>query len=134
MSLLWTDGDRHIPCDYRLYDEVEDGLTKNDHFAGHDPGRPCPRLPPRCVLFDGWYSSLENLKLIRSCGWVWLTRLKANRKVRIDHGRGGGRGGRTAIATSGTVVWLPGLRAKSGCSGWSPQTATRRTGRPTTWG
>ena len=31
VSLLWTDGDRHIPCDYRVYDKA-DGATKNDHF------------------------------------------------------------------------------------------------------
>ena len=24
---------------------------------------------PRCVAFDGWYSSLENLKLLRGYGW-----------------------------------------------------------------
>ena len=27
-TLLWTDGDRHIPCDYRIYDKAKDGLTK----------------------------------------------------------------------------------------------------------
>jgi len=32
MTLLWRDGDRYIPCDYRLYDKAKDGLTKNDHF------------------------------------------------------------------------------------------------------
>ena len=31
-SLLWSDGDKHIPCDYRLYEKVVDGATKNDHF------------------------------------------------------------------------------------------------------
>ena len=31
-TLLWTDGDKHIPCDYRLYEKVIDGATKNDHF------------------------------------------------------------------------------------------------------
>src|SRR5512144_13696 len=32
ISLLWTDGDRHVPVDYRLYDKAGDALTKNDHF------------------------------------------------------------------------------------------------------
>src|SRR5437588_6638230 len=32
MTLLWTDGDRHIPVDYRLFDKGRDKLTKNDHF------------------------------------------------------------------------------------------------------
>src|SRR5215216_7342558 len=32
LTLLWTDGERLIPVDYRLYDKARDGLTKNDHF------------------------------------------------------------------------------------------------------
>jgi hypothetical protein len=30
LTLLWTDGDRHLPCDYRLSDKARDGKTKND--------------------------------------------------------------------------------------------------------
>jgi hypothetical protein len=106
VSLLWTDGDRHIPCDYRIYHKP-DGNTKNDHFrdmlhAAHTRG-----FQPRCVLFDGWYSSLDNLKLLRQFGWTWLTRLKSNRLVNRD--RQGTRPLRdTDIAAAGTEVWLPG--------------------------
>ena len=32
ITLMWTDGDTHIPCDYRLYNKQQDNLTKNDHF------------------------------------------------------------------------------------------------------
>jgi hypothetical protein len=39
---------------------------------------------PSCVLFDSWYSGLENLKTIRKYGWYWLTRLKSNRLVNPD--------------------------------------------------
>ena len=39
---------------------------------------------PRYVLFDSWYSSLDNLKAIRSHGWRWLCRLKSNRLVNPD--------------------------------------------------
>ncbi len=31
-TLLWSDGDKHIPCDYRLYEKAVDGASKNDHF------------------------------------------------------------------------------------------------------
>jgi len=84
MTLLWTHGDRHIPCDYRLYDKAKDGLTKNDHFQqvldeAHKRG-----FQPQCVAFDGWYASLPNLKKIRSFQWIWLTRLKANRWINPD--------------------------------------------------
>lgn len=106
VSLLWTDGDRHLPCDYRLVHKA-DGLTKNDHFralvrAARDRG-----FRPRCVLFDGWYSGLENLKVLRGFGWLWLTRLKSNRLVNRE--RQGTRALRdTDLAATGTEVWLPG--------------------------
>src|SRR5215207_6672089 len=31
VSLVWTDGDRVVPCDYRIYHDAEQA-TKNDHF------------------------------------------------------------------------------------------------------
>ena len=107
VSLLWTDGDRPIPCDYRIYDKA-DTRTKNDHFADMIRVAYSRGFRPRCVLFDGWYSSLGNLKLIRDRGWVWLTRLKSNRLV--NRNREGTRAlSDTAIAATGTEVWLPGF-------------------------
>jgi hypothetical protein len=107
LTLLWTDGDRNVPCDYRIYDRPNDKKTKNDHFgdllrAAKDRG-----FAPECVLFDGWYSGLDNLKLLRTLGWHWLTRLKSNRKVNPD--RTGLRAvSACAIAATGTVVHLEG--------------------------
>lgn len=107
VSLLWTDGDRHIPCDYRIYDKA-DARTKNDHFGDMIRAAYARKFRPRCVVFDGWYSSLENLKWIRNCGWVWLTRLKSNRLV--NRNREGTRAlVDTPIAATGTEVWLPGF-------------------------
>lgn len=40
---------------------------------------------PECVLCDSGYASVDNLRLIRDCGWRWLTRLKANRRVSMDY-------------------------------------------------
>ena len=77
---MWTDGDRKIPCDYRLYDKA-DGQTKNDHFWEMLLMAQGRGFSPKYVLFDGWYAGLENLKQIRDLGWLWLTRLKGNRKV-----------------------------------------------------
>lgn len=81
ITLLWTDGDSHIPCAYRIYHTVQDQLTKNDHFlallqAAHERG-----FSPQCVVLDSWYSSRTNLKAVRNYGWTWLTQLKANRLV-----------------------------------------------------
>jgi putative transposase len=107
VSLLWTDGDRQIPCDYRVYEKA-DGRTKNDHFADMMRTAHARGFTPRCVAFDGWYSSLDNLKLIRSLGWTWLTRLKSNRLVNLN--RQGTRAlADTAVEATGTEVWLPGF-------------------------
>lgn len=32
MTLLWTEGDRHLPVDYCLCDKAHDGLTNNAYF------------------------------------------------------------------------------------------------------
>lgn len=87
VTLLWTDGDGYLPCDYRLYDKASDHLTKNDHFrtllrTAWERG-----FTPTAVVFDSWYGSLENLKLIREFGWIWLTQLKANRHINPDRTR-----------------------------------------------
>lgn len=42
------------------------------------------QFKPKCVIFDSWYSSIENLKLIRALEWHWCTRLKSNRLVNPD--------------------------------------------------
>lgn len=84
ISLLWTDDDARIPCDFRIYDRDHDDLTKNDHFRAmirraHERG-----FVPEMVAFDSWYAALDNLKLLRSLDWAWLTRLKSNRLVDPD--------------------------------------------------
>lgn len=83
-SLLWSDGDKHIPCDYRLYEKTVDGATKNDHFRTMLATAKARGFQPQCVVFDSWFSALANLKLIASYGWTWLTRLKRNRLVNPD--------------------------------------------------
>lgn len=106
ITLLWTDGKWHVPCDYGVYDKA-DGLTKNDHFRALLKTAKERGFQPQCVLFDSWYASLANLKLIREQGWHWLTRLKSNRLVNWN---------RTKLqplrelelAATGTVVWLKG--------------------------
>jgi putative transposase len=85
VTLLWTDGDRHVPVDFRIY--AKGGPTKNELFremlvAAHARG-----LSPACVCFDSWYASAENLSLVRRLGWTFLTRLKRNRGVRQGSGR-----------------------------------------------
>ena len=86
-TLLWTDGPSSLPCDCRLYEPAEEGqeqVTKNEHFRAMLGTAKERGFSPRCVCFDGWYSSLENLKAVRGHGWHFLTRLKGNRRVDPD--------------------------------------------------
>jgi hypothetical protein len=107
ITLVWTDGDRKVPCDYRLYDKARDGQTKNDHFRAMLAVAQGRGFAPECVVFDSWYSGLENLKAIRGLGWRWLTQLKENRHVNLDR-QGLKPVSRTAITAGGTVVHLEG--------------------------
>jgi hypothetical protein len=106
VSLVWSDGDRIIPCDYRIFHNAHEA-TKNDHFRAMIDVADARGFRPECVLFDGWYASLENLKHLREKGWRWLTRLKPNRLVNKDM-QGERPLFRTKIAESGTEVWLKG--------------------------
>lgn len=91
ITLLWTGGRPIIPTDFRVYDKPS-GKTKNGHFRDMLKTAAERGFMPFYVLFDSWYSSLENLKTVRECGtsagsadrWQWLTRLKGNRHVNPD--------------------------------------------------
>jgi putative transposase len=106
VTLLWSDGEALIPCDYRLYDKA-DGLTKNDHARAMLATAKARGFAPQMVLFDSWYASLQNLKAVRTHGWHWTTQLKANRAVNPD-GTGNRRLDECAIAAGGTRVHLQG--------------------------
>lgn len=107
ISLVWTDGDCRLPCDYRLYNKAEDGLSKNDHFRQMIDQAKRRSFAPELVIFDSWYASLENLKQIRQHGWHWLTQLRGNRLVSTD--RSGNRPiSDVFIPSSGAIVHLKG--------------------------
>jgi putative transposase len=106
VSLVWTDGDRVVPCGYRIHHDAKEA-TRSDHSRAMIDAAHTRGFRPACVLLDGWYSGPENLKHLRSLGWSWLTRLKANRLVNEDR-RGERPLSRTEIAATGTEVWLKG--------------------------
>jgi len=108
ISLVWTDGDRIPPADYRIHDKPTDGLTKNDHFRDLIAVAQRRGFQPRAVLFDGWYSGLDNLKLIRSHGRIFLTQLKCNRGVDLNR-QGYQPISTIAIPEGGAVVHLEGF-------------------------
>lgn len=108
ITLLWTDGERYIPIDYRIYNKKKDGLTKNDHFqqmlqVAYERG-----FRPECVCFDSWYASLKNLKLVRRLFGRFLTRLEADRQVNPDNTFNRALA-TVELAETGTVVHLKGF-------------------------
>lgn len=107
ISLLWTDGAALIPTDVRVYDKPIGGKTKNEHFRAMLATAQARGFAPAYVLFDSWYSSLDNLKQVRAAGWLWLTRLKANRLVDPD-GHGNVAISRLAVGPEGRPVHLRG--------------------------
>jgi hypothetical protein len=77
------------PIDYRIYAPEADGKTKNDHFrdmvvrAVSDK-----RLQAKTILFDTWYASADNLKLVHRLNLVFFTTLKENRLVSLSKEEG----------------------------------------------
>lgn len=109
ITLLWTDGVRCVPVDYRVFNKDHDGKTKNDHFAemlieAFERG-----FNPNLVCFDSWYASIENLKLVRSLGWQFLTRLKANRQIRFGESKLQAVSEAGLTGGNGTICWLKGF-------------------------
>jgi hypothetical protein len=107
LTSLWTDGDKHIPCDYRIYDKRNDNLSKNEHFANLLSAASLRGFKPNYVGFDSWYSGLANLKLVRQYSWHWFTRLKSNRLVNPDES-GNIAIARIALGEQGRIVHLKG--------------------------
>jgi putative transposase len=90
ITTLWTDGNRLVPVDFRVYDKPMGvdgpfgGKDKNEHMRDMLATAKHGGFRPRYVVFDSWYTALDNLKLIRSLGWHWFARLKSNRLVNPD--------------------------------------------------
>ena len=108
ITMVWTDGDAVVPCDWRVFDKPHDGITKNEHFAAMLLTAKQRDFAPERVLFDAWYASVDNLRLVRDCGWRWLTQLKGNRKVNVNR-TGHCPVAECAIVETGTNVWLKGV-------------------------
>ena len=86
VNALWqVSKDSYIPMDYRIWNPPEDGRTKNDHFQDMLSAAKQRRLHPEMVVADSWYSSLKNLKSVRSHGWDWVMGLRSNRLVGKPH-------------------------------------------------
>jgi hypothetical protein len=87
VNLLHTDGvgGNYYPIDYRNYAPQQDGKTKNEHFRDMLIGAVSAKgIRAKRVLFDSWYGSVDNLKLVVRLGMVFVTTLKSNRLVSLS--------------------------------------------------
>lgn len=77
------------PIDYRIYAPEVDGKTKNDHFREMLVRAVADKaIQAKTVLFDAWYASADNLKLIQRLGLIFFTTLKENRLVSLSKAEG----------------------------------------------
>jgi len=89
INLVHSDGNDFYPIDYRVYAPEADGKTKNDHFremllrAKSDK-----QIKARTLLFDSWYASVDNLKLLVRLNLWFVTTLKDNRLVSLSKEQG----------------------------------------------
>lgn len=104
-TMVWTDGKTALPCDFRVLDKA--AATKQQTFRAMLTESKARGFAPQCVLFDSWYSALDNLKHLRQLGFHWLTRLKHNRLVDADS-TGNRAVSSIEIAPEGMVVHLKG--------------------------
>ena len=73
------------PMDYRIYAPDPDGKTKNEHFSEMVVNAVfAKKIKAKRILFDSWYASAENLKLVHRLGLVFFTTLKSNRMVSLS--------------------------------------------------
>lgn len=73
------------PMDYRIYAPDQDGKSKNDHFAEMVINAVfAKKIKAKRILFDNWYASAENLKLVHRLDLVFFTTLKSNRMVSLS--------------------------------------------------
>ncbi len=89
VNLVHTDGTDYYPIDYRIYAPQADGKTKNEHFREMLVRAKADKaVLANTILFDSWYASVDNLKLIHRLGMVFVTTLKSNRMVALSKEEG----------------------------------------------
>lgn len=87
VNLVHSAGDQKdfYPIDYRIYAPDQDGKTKNDHFTEMVINAVfAKKIKAKRILFDSWYASAENLKLVHRLGLTFFTTLKSNRMVSLS--------------------------------------------------
>jgi hypothetical protein len=89
VNLVHSDGQEFYPIDYRIYAPKVDGRTKNDLFAEMLlAAKNRKGIKAKTILFDSWYSSVDNLKLIALLKMVFFAPIRDNRLVSLTREQG----------------------------------------------
>lgn len=89
VNLVHSDGPDFYPIDYRIYAPKVDGRTKNDLFAEMLlAAKNRKGIKAQTILFDSWYSSVANLKLIALLKMVFYAPIRDNRLVSLTREQG----------------------------------------------
>lgn len=91
VNLVHTTGKagEHYPIDFRIYAKEADGKTKNDHFQEMLLRAIAEKqIRAKTILFDSWYASWKNLKLIHRLGLIFYTTIQENRVVSLSKAAG----------------------------------------------
>lgn len=87
ISLFYTDiHGISVPINYRIYDKLVN-KTKNDYFREMLMEVMSWGVYPAWVTGDSWYSSLENLKFIRSQKLNFMFGIESNRIISAERGK-----------------------------------------------
>jgi len=87
VNLVHTNGKdgEHYPVDFRIYAKEADGKTKNDHFQEMLLRAISEKdIKAKRLLFDSWYASWQNLKMVHRLDLIFYTTLKNNRLVSLS--------------------------------------------------
>jgi SRSO17 transposase len=85
VNLVHSDGETFYPIDYRIYAPQVDGHSKNALMAEMLMAAKMQKwIQAQTILFDSWYASVENLKLVAFLKMVFITSIPDNRLVSLS--------------------------------------------------
>lgn len=89
IALSLTNGIVYIPLDFRIWTSKKitrpsEYKKKTDIFSAMIYEYLIKRIPVKTILFDNGFASMKILKWLNKNGFIWFTRIKANKNVRYN--------------------------------------------------
>jgi len=89
VCLSLTNGIVYIPLDFRIWTSKKitnkrEYKTKPEIFLTILHQYLIRRIPVRTIVFDNGFASMKALKWLNQNGFIWITRIKSNKKIKIS--------------------------------------------------